>query len=257
MSVGLFRKTVLGAVVFITAASASAQTADQWLAGLQPEPGVLNELGKFQGLPADYIQSLPSLMKQKMTSEMDQALGEDLNQQSCHPSLNISFLKQVTPASQNSRSVSDFESQFIRIEMKSCLPQISAARAAQVYLSADYQRRAFDTVVAHNQNGARVCQATEATGLGRSEYCYNNSVLAQPEGTLIHSYNDWNQNGVAAPVYYREMLTASYQLPQGTMFYTLVYVRGVDIPSLFKSFAKSKIAASQKKAIELLSSMAK
>lgn len=250
-----FLNLMVGTITILGSSTSHANSVGDWIQGLPVQPGVVKEMSKFDGLSSRYLLDFPNIMKQRMQDEFNRATQQELQNQTCHDQLNISFPNKLTDASSTDPRALDFESQFIRIEAKSCLPGADAAKVASIYLSPEYQRNAFDTVVSNEQQGNRVCQATETFGLGRSEYCYNNSVLQLPQATFIHSFNDWNRDNIAAPVYFREMLTASLALPKGTLFYTLVYVRGVSLNSLFKTLAKSKIKSSQQKAIELLGSM--
>jgi hypothetical protein len=236
---------------------AQAATFEQWAQALKAAPGVFSELSKFQGLPSEYIQEFPGFMKNKMINEMQTAIQPLIQKQSCQPRINVQFLKSVSPMAANYPAVANFESQFIRIELISCLSQSRASNVAATYLSNEYQKRAFDTVVFSEQRGASVCQRTQTTGLGMSEYCYTNQKLELPGTIYINSFNESNREQVAVPVYFREILSAAVDLPSGTLFYSSVYVRSVNFSGFMKTFAKSIISDSQSKAIEVLAEMSK
>lgn len=262
MELGGFLRTlircglILGSLVSSSLAFAQASSdPSAWLNSLPTPEGVHEEIAKFGGLPDSYIQNLPVLLKQQMIRELRSTLAGDLQIGTCQEKISISFPNPLTPAARTNPKIAEFESQFVRIEMIKCFPNVKASRVAEVYVSSPFQSTAFDTVVDHQQNGNRICQATYAFGVGRSEYCFNQMLHHTAAASFVHSYNDFNTDGIEAPVYYREMLSAAYDLPQGTLFYSNVYVRSISISSLLRNLARGKIRGSQERAMGVLNSL--
>lgn len=255
-----YQLLVLTVAIGFFGATTSAQTSEnilQWLQNLKPAPGVYAELSKFQGLPEVYIHELPNFMKTKMTTELLATLQPMIQSQVCQPRINVQFLKSVSPDAAQNSAVADFESNLVRIEQISCIPSIGASKVAETFLSNEYQKKAFDTVVTSESRGESVCQKTQTAGLGASQYCYTNQKFTLPGAVTIHSFNESNQAGIAVPVYFREILTSVVDLPHETLFYSAVYVRSVNFSMLMKSFAKTIISQSQSKAMNVLAEMSK
>ncbi len=55
-----------------------------------------------------------------------------------------------------------------------------------------------------------------------------------------------------ALTYFREFFTALVPHSNGTTFYGIMYVQGMDLSNFLRAFAKAKIQSSNEKALDLL-----
>lgn len=237
----------------------SAQ-AEQWLSRVQtPTAEVSRELTTFPGLPSEYVQKAPGYVSSRVARGLELVMN-GLSSGRCEPGMEVEFMKQVSNDGANSRPVRDFEADVIHIRVLGCLEGVTPAQVASAYESAEFKLKSADTVVSSRKRGKRVCQVTKVAILGESEYCYDEESFSDEKVHLIHSFNDWNREGVEAPVYFREMLAMTMETKvngnSGTAFYTDVYVRGKKLPGLFKGFANSSLASSQNKSLEVLYAIA-
>jgi hypothetical protein len=234
--------------------------AKRWFATQKPTAAVRAELSKFPGLPPEYLQKAPGYFSSRVGRGLEMVFGRVLAGGRCTPQTIVEFLDSVTPGGSDNPAVKEFEAQVIHVQVLACLEGVNARQVAEAFVSEEFKEKGTDMVVSSKKTGNRVCQTTQVPMLGKSDYCYNEFAFEAPEGFYIHSYNDWNQDGVEVPIYFRQMLTATADIQinrrAGTAFYTDVYVRGVKISGLFRRAARSKILEAQKHSLEVLHSIA-
>jgi hypothetical protein len=254
-------------IIFLSLALASTSEAagissatKSWLKNLQVPAGVYDEVAKFPNLTSDYIESVPTIFSSRASQDLENNFGSVIASKECVPKTEVRFLSQVSSSPATGAAEREFESQIVHIQVIACLEAVTSAQVIAAYVSPEFKQQSADTIVKSKCSGRRTCQVTQVQVLGESEYCYDEVTFKGPEATYVHSFNDWNRNGVQAPVYFRQMLAAAADMTingrPGTAFYTNVYVRGVKLPGLFKSFAKSSIAQGQQTSLNTLHSIA-
>lgn len=237
---------------------ARLEQAAYWLKALAPPPGVTNELEKFGGLRPSYVRSFPGWVHERVVNELESAMKTTLTSGRCREKLDIRFMKGLGTGEKLTRREADFEGDMIRIEFIACLStKLRAQRLGEVLLSDRYQRRALDIVTESNRSGARTCQKTSTPMVGRSSYCFESAELFDDGLFVTHSLIDSNTPGFSAPIFFREMVGAAVETRRATVFYSLTYMRGSDLNSFLRFFARGKLESSQKQALESLTEMAK
>lgn len=235
--------------------------AKTWLHSLKTPSGTFTELTKFPNLPTGYREKVPGYFSSRALRDLELGFGPVLAGGPCVPQTLVEFLTQLGPEPSEDPAVREFESQVVHIQVLACFGGVTAKQVAAAFSSSEFKARGADTVVSSQKTGARVCQTTQVQVMGTSNYCYSEVQLNAPEAIYIHSFNDWNQPGVQAPVYIREILTAVSDAringQPGSAFFTDVYIRSVKISGFLKKFARPTIQKGQENSMALLHAIAR
>lgn len=133
--------------------------------------------------------------------------------------------------------------------MAKCFDNTTAAKVLNVLNSVAFKSSAYPTItsVLAKENSI-ICETSKAPMLGKSHYCYENSVDKTESNYLkLFSINDWYEitADYTVPVYYRETLITARQDSSRVQLHSVSYARGPELSSFQRFFAKSFIATTQ------------
>lgn len=260
-TVNSFKKVALISLL-IGAQNALAWNVQQndlgtWLNHLTPKPSVYQEMQNFfinQGAPAAESQQYTVGFIQQIHKDLTTRAAQTY-QNSLKPNLKCKSSSQVEfPGKMTANKLgAEFESEALRIETMDCLGKLDHHKVFQTFLSDDFQLNSVTGLkkIKSNQAVNQICQITDVFPVGKSSYCFTQNIWADESTYVIQSFNENNQSGVEAPVYFREVFTIIKKMPNGEVFiYNLAVGRGPDLPLHF--VVKSTVKNEQAKAIEAL-----
>lgn len=228
-----------------------------WLNQLSPKPSVYQEMQKFfikQGSAStesqQYIVAFVQQIHNDLSARAAQTYQNSLNPNlKCKNSSDVEFPGKVTANKLGSK----FESEALRIETMDCLGKLDHHKVFQTFLSDQFQLNSVTGLkkIKSNQSVNQICQATDVFLVGKSSYCFTQNIWADESTYVIQSFNETNDLGVEAPVYFREVFTIIKKMHNGEVFiYNVALGRGPDLPLHF--VVKSTVKSEQAKAIEAL-----
>jgi hypothetical protein len=259
-SINSLKKTVL-ICLLVCAQHARAwniQQADlaSWLNQLSPKSSVYQEMQKFfinQANAAESQQYILAFVRQvhkDLSARAAQTYQNSLNPNlKCKNSSKVDFPGKITPH----KLGSDFESEALRIETMDCLGKLDHHKVFKTFLSDEFQLSSVTGLkkIKSNQSVNQICQATDLFPVGKSSYCFTQNIWADQSTYIIQSFNESNELGAEAPVYFREVFTIIKKMDNGEVFiYNIALGRGPDLP--FHLVVKSTVKNEQSKAIEAL-----
>ena len=232
-----------------------------WLNQLAPKPSVYQEMQKYFGQGAssaavsNYITGFVGHVHQSFIEKVTQNYQNSSNVNlKCKNSSAVDFPEVITSMKFGSK----FESEALSVETMDCLGKLDHHKVFQTFLSDAFQVNSVTGLVNVKSNQAtnQVCQATDVFPVGKSSYCFTQNIWADASTYIIQSFNETNNPGAEAPVYFREVFTVIKKMPNGEVFiYNLALGRGPDLPLHF--VVKSKVKSEQAKAINALKATAK
>ncbi len=245
---------LLSLAVYAQAADLTGiEAAHKWLQDMTPEQGVLHELEKYQGLPAEYVSQLPATIKGKINQQAISAMTKLAQNTACEDKVIVEFPGRVTDTkAEKDSAIQKFEDSFVRIELVKCMPGVKVSNALKVWLSESFQKNAFPELTESIHKDNRVCQKAKAFGIGKSANCYYNTVFEAGSHAFVNSYVDFNESGIEATTYFRQFLSGILSTEQGSIYYGLMYVRGIDLGGFMKKMGKGKITSSNEDVLKKL-----
>ncbi|WP_409478078.1 hypothetical protein [Pseudobdellovibrio sp. HCB154] len=228
-----------------------------WLNQLSPKPSVYQEMQKFfikQGNSSAASQQYTTAFIQQIHKELSTSAFQ-VYQNSLNPNLkcknrsDVDFPEKMTA----NKLGAEFESEALRIETMDCLGKLDHHKVFQTFLSDGFQLNSVTGLkkIKSNQSVNQICQVTDVFPVGKSSYCFTQNIWADESTYVIQSFNENNEAGVEAPVYFREVFTIIKKMHNGEVFiYNLAVGRGPDLPLHF--VVKSTVKSEQAKAIEAL-----
>lgn len=252
--------------VYCTSATAwqiSTGDFNEWERSLVIKPSVSSELNNFfqlkipqSSIAINYSEQLPKFMKKKIFAEALAAMGPlDNPSTSCNQFSKVQFPGHITTQTdpQSAHAAKAFEAEMIRVETLDCLSNRELENVFAVFMSSDFQKKSIKGLKSITANEAtnQICQQTSVFGLGNSSYCFTQDIWKNSDTIVLHSFNESNAPGVAAPVYFREVITVFKRTLQNeVLVYNLTYGRGPDLP--LHSLIKGMVQKQQARLIELL-----
>lgn len=228
-----------------------------WLNQLSPQPSVYQEMQKFFGKQGgssagvqNYITAFVGQVHESFITKVTQNYQNSSNTNlKCKNSSKVEFPEVITGI----KIGSNFESEALSVETMDCLGKLDHHKVFQTFLSDAFQMNSVTGVIKikSNQMTNQICQATDVFPVGKSSYCFTQNIWADDSTYIIQSFNETNDLGAEAPVYFREVFTVIKKMPNGEVFiYNLALGRGPDLPLHF--VVKSKVKSEQSKAIAAL-----
>lgn len=228
-----------------------------WLNQLSPQPSVYQEMQKFFGQQGsssagvqNYITGFVGQIHQSFITKVAQNYQKSSNiNLNCKNSSRVEFPGVITSMKIGSK----FESEALSVETMDCLGKLDHHKVFQTFLSDAFQMDSVTGLikVKSNQVTNQVCHGTDVFPVGKSSYCFTQNIWADASTYIIQSFNETNNAGAEAPVYFREVFTVIKKMPNGEVFiYNLALGRGPDLP--LHLVVKSKVKSEQSKAIKAL-----
>lgn len=225
---------------------------DQWVKGIDINPGVSAQLGLYftnagaeaNKLNTQYKRQFPGQIMNRSFHEMRLAMTNLTDPRvACAPMNKVDFPESITENS--TADIENFEKQIMRVESKDCLGVHDLTSVVNVFLSDRFQKESVKEIKTHQANQAtnKVCQTSYAFGIGNSAFCFTYNMWRNEDTVVVHSLVDTNVANIQTPVYLRSLLIVFKKLSNGQiLLYSLTYGRGPEIPlhSVVKSFVGQK-----------------
>lgn len=203
---------------------------DQSLKDLSQDPDVISQLNSFfQNQEEKYSQEITIHLHQQLKNK----LGNEIKKTECAKKRKVFFPSKMT----SFESGQKFEKEIIQIETTDCLQANSAEQIFKTLNSEDFLLKNIEglTQVSFLPSDNLICQMTNVSFVGKSNYCFKQDIFHLGDHVIAHSYNVVNKQPNSAMVYYREVLTLIQKMDQNGRFkvYTFVFGRGPDLPFHF------------------------
>jgi hypothetical protein len=209
----------------------------------------INELGKFDGLNQQSAQLILKTIDRLLINQG--ALLQKMAQNKSNNKVQCSNLSQVSiePAT----AYSEFNDSLLKISITACLKNIRADRAAEAFLSPQFNLAAFSQVDSFNISGNYLCQQNNVKFKGKSIYCSQPTIYKGQNGLIvIKNSMASNANNSDVPIYMKESLILFQPTPRGLIYQYISYSRSVDINRFLKSVILDTITQAQRNSIPVL-----
>ncbi len=205
----------------------------------------INELSKFDGLNPQSAQTILKTIDQLLISEGALLQKMAQNKLPCANNSKVSI--------ESATANSNFNGSLLKISITACLPNIRADRAAETFLSPQFNLAAFSQVESFQISGSYVCQQNNVKFKGKSIYCSQPTIYKGANGLIIIKNSmASNAKDTDVPLYMKESLILFQPTPRGLIYRYIGYSRSIEINRFLKSMILDTIAKAQRNSIPVL-----